>query len=383
MSTPSQDLKNLFAEANARSEFDVVLTILNYRGISSANLNSNLIEWFEAIPFYYRLYNELEGKEKARVGLQLYSTFFENSDFYNIVGSLCRIKLGYKGSSYLFWKTKKYERLLGIGEKQEYLMELLTDADKPELIGFYEENHYKEIRNTFFHSAYSIEDGDYVMHDSEPISQGDMLINSFDLEEFFYPKLEEVYTLFETFKEMYWKNFYSYEKDKEVFGSFPNPCKVTILGSEEGLKGFRIKKAVQFYGKWHDSGIWYDEKYKFWAGHNIHIYFDRIEDIEIDEQLKRFEVKKDITKNNSDFFNLIDKVKERNNVNEIARATKLLLKFGDVRQNKMTLEENPYKKKSFPKIILPYYTKALEIGESLFKDVDSFKKTIADLEALA
>ncbi|MBP2834222.1 hypothetical protein J8281_18645 [Aquimarina sp. U1-2] len=383
MTKSSKELKTLFAEAKSRSEFDVVLTILNYRGISSSNLNSNLLEWFEAITFYYRLFNELEGKEKVRMALQLYSTFFENSDFYNIVGSLCRIKLGYKGSSYLFWKTKKYERLLGIGEKQEFLLELLVDAEKPALIDFYEKNHFKEIRNTFFHSAYSIEDGEYVVHDSEPMNIDGILKNSFDIEEFFYPKLEEVFHLFQTFKDTYWETFNSYQKDNVVVGSFPNTCEVTILGSSEGLKGFRIENTVNFYGKRHDSGIWYDEKYKFWAAHNINMYFDRIKDIEIDEQLQRFENKDDITKNNTDFFNLIDKLTERNNTSEIARATQLLLKFGDKRKAKMDAEENPYKKRSFPKIILPYYRKALIMGRALFKDIEAFKKTIEDLEAQA
>lgn len=377
----STSLEALFAEARKTSEFDVVLTLLNYKGISSANLNSNLMEWFEAIPFYKRLYDELEGKEKARIGLQIYSTFFENSDFYNIIGSLCRIALGYKGSSYLFWKTKKHERLLGIGEKQDFLLELLIDANKPDLIEFYEQNHFKEIRNTFFHSAYSIEEGAYIMHDSEPISDNGTLIHSFDLETFFYPKLEALLEVFDTFKRLYWEYFNAYGEDKEVIGNFPNPCKVTILGSEEGLKGFRIKNSVQFFGKWHDSGIWYDEQYKFWAGHNINMYFDKIEDIEVDEQLQRYENKDDITKNNTDFFNLIDKIKERNNPAELRRATILLLKYGDVRMDKMEAEQNPFKKKSFPKIILPYYQKVLEIGSGFLKDEQAFKKTISDLES--
>ncbi len=375
-----QDIKNLFIEAEQANEFDLVLTLINYRGISSANLNSNLHEWFEALEFYRGLYNELEGKEKARMGLLLYSTFFENSDFYNIIGSLCRIKLGFKGSSYLFWKTKKYERLLGIGEKQDFLLELLVDGGKPGLVELYDKHHFKEIRNTFFHSAYSIDEGQYVMHDSEAINLDGVLIRSFDLEEFFYPKLEVVIGVFDAFKDAYWHHFNSYTKDKKVQGAFPNPCEVTILGSEEGLKGFRIKNAVQFYGKWHDSGIWFDEKYGFWAGHNINMYFDRIEDIEIDEQLQRFESKDDITKNNIEFFNLVDKVKERNNTNELVRATQLLLKFGDARKSKMDVEENPFKKKSYPKIILPYYRLALEIGQPYFKDVEEFKKTMASLE---
>ena len=83
-----------------------------------------------------------------------------------MIGSLFRITLGYKGFSYLFLKTRKYERLLGIGEKQDFLMELFADTEKQSLIDFYETVHFKEIRNSFLHSAYSIEENECVMHDT-------------------------------------------------------------------------------------------------------------------------------------------------------------------------------------------------------------------------
>ena len=376
-----KEINELFEQAKQASEFDLVLTLINYKGISSQNLNSNLLEWFDAIPFYAKLYNELEEKEKARMALQLYSTFFENSDFYNMVGSLCRIALGHKGSSYLFWKTRKYERLLGIGEKQDFLMELFADTEKQGLIDFYETVHFKEIRNSFFHSAYSIEENEYVMHDTEPMLVDGVNKASFDIPSFFYPKVDSVLQLFEAFKKCYWDLWNGYNEDKIIDAYFPNPCKATIIGSDEGLKGFRIKDSVSFYGKLHDSGIWYDEEYKFWSGHNIRMNMARIEDIEIDDQLKRYENKDDIVKNDKDFFNLIDKIKEKQDPRNIRRATILLLKYGDVRVAKMEAEENPYKKKSFPKMILPYYRLALEIGSHVFKDIQEFKKTIADLEA--
>ena len=111
--------------------------------MGAKELSTNLHEWFDAIEFYKQLYKSLSKKEKIRIGTLLYSTFFENSDFYNIIGSLCKIKLGYKGSSYLFWKTKKYERLLGIIEKQDFLVELLDDAGKQNIISLFYENHFK------------------------------------------------------------------------------------------------------------------------------------------------------------------------------------------------------------------------------------------------
>ena len=164
------DLTTLFEEAKQSREFEFVQTLINYKGMGAKELSTNLHEWFDAIEFYTGLYHSYSNKEKTRIGTLLYSTFFENSDFYNIIGSLCKIKLGYKGSSYLFWKTKKYERLLGIGVKQDFLLELLEDAGKQNIISFFIDNHFKEIRNSFFHSAYSLSDDQhYILHDSEPI----------------------------------------------------------------------------------------------------------------------------------------------------------------------------------------------------------------------
>jgi hypothetical protein len=111
MDNTINDLKSLFDEARQKSEFDFVLTLINYRGMGTQKLTTNLYEWFDAIEFYKTLFYSHKGKEKTRIGTLIYSAFFENSDFYNIIGSLCRIKLGFKGSSYLFCKTTKYENL--------------------------------------------------------------------------------------------------------------------------------------------------------------------------------------------------------------------------------------------------------------------------------
>lgn len=360
------DLETLFQEAKDSSEFDFVMTLLNYRGMGTHKLMTNLYEWFDAIEFYESLYQKLSGKEKTRIGALIYSTFFENSDFYNIIGSLCNVKLGFKPSSYLYWKTNKYERLLGIGEKQEALLELLYDAGKNNIIDFFNENHFKEIRNTFFHSAYALSEEDYILHDSEPIIIENLGISSFNVKEFFYPKIENILVFFKTFKKLYLDAFSSYTEDKEVIGNFPNPSKITILGGADGLKGFRIKNSVQFFGEWHDSGIWYNEEYDMYEGHNIRFNTPNVETVEIGEQLTRYENKDDIHQSDVEFHNLVEKISDRKIPAEITRATNLLLKFGGLRQQKMDKEENFFKKRSFPKYIIPFYKKAIQIGNGLF-----------------
>lgn len=379
MKNTIEDLTTLFEEAKQSIEFEFVQTLINYRGIGAKELSTNLHEWFDAIEFYKSLYFSLSNKQKTRIGTLLYSTFFENSDFYNILGSLCKIKLGYKGSSYLFWKTKKYEKLLGIGQKQDYLLELLEDAEKQNLISFFLDNHFKEIRNTFFHSAYSLSDDEYILHDSEPVFIKGVGHSYFNINEFLYPKIDNVIQFFDSFKKNYLDSFASYKTDKVVEALFPNPCYATILGSNDGLKGFRIKNSVQLFGKWHDSGVWYDEKNKMWAGHNCRINFTNVETIEIQDSLTRYENKEDITRSDSEFQNLVDKVVERNNPDEINRATHLLVKFGDFRLKKMVSETNNFKQKNFPKKILPFYRQAVDIGSEII-DMTLVKKNIKTLE---
>lgn len=375
------DLTTLFEEAKQSREFEFVQTLINYTGMGAKELSTNLNEWFDAIEFYKGLYYSHSNKEKTRIGTLLYSTFFENSDFYNILGSLCKIKLGYKGSSYLFWKTKKYERLLGIGEKQDFLLELLEDAGKQNIISFFIDNHFKEIRNSFFHSAYSLSnDQEYILHDSEPIWIGGIGQSSFKVEDFLYPKIESIIQFFDAFKKLYLDSFLSYQADKEVDALFPNPCKATIIGSKDGLKGFRIKNSVQFYGQWHDSGVWYDEQYDMWAGHNVRINFANVETIEIEDSLSRYEKKDDITRSDWEFQNIVDKVIERKQSQEIYRATHLLVKFGEVRLKKMIAETNGFKQRNFPKIILPFYRQAVDVGSQIM-DMTQVKKNIERLES--
>jgi hypothetical protein len=147
-------------------------------------------------------------------------------------------------------------------------LELLYDASKPNLIDFFKQNHIKEIRNTFFHSAYALHEDEYIFHDTEPIYIEGVGNSSFNVNIFFYPKDDNVILFFDAFKKCYLNSFASYTTDIGVVGNFPNPCQITLIGTPDGLKGFKIKNAVQLYGQWHDSGIWYDENLDIYAGHN-------------------------------------------------------------------------------------------------------------------
>ena len=371
----NNELIRLFKGAKTKNEFDFVQTLINYRGLGTHKLITNLYEWFEAMEYYIKLYNsETEPKKKVRIGLLIYSTFQENSDFYNIIGSLCNINLGLKPSSYLYWKTKKYERFLGISEKQNFLLEKLYDSNFINIVDFIEKNIHTAIRNNFFHSTYSLSDEEFILHDSEPVNIDGTTYYQLNLQDQLFPLIENVISFFKTFKQEFFKHFESYKVDKDVIGYFPNKCTVTILGNENGLQGFKIANAVKFFDEFHDSGIWYNSGTDMFEGHNIRFDSPSIEQIELHEQLERYHGKDDIHQNDREFHNMVEKVMERNINNELSFTTTLLLKFGDLRFEKMEKETNPFKKRSFSKFILPFYEKALSIAKGKIDTSDLEKK---------
>lgn len=371
-------IEELFVNAKTKNEFQFLLTILNYKHIASPEEASNLKEWFSAMEFYKGLYNEKKDYEKIRIGLLLYSTFFENSDFYNIIGSLCLNALNFGGSSRLFYKTKKQDRLLGTGEKIRAIKEKLSDCNYDYLIEFFETVHHEQIRNTFFHSAYGLSGDDYILFDSEPIIISGTINFRVSIEKFLIPLIDKVIAFFDKFKSEYQKAFTEYREEKKIIGHFPTLKDVIVHGTSEGLKGITIKNTSQFYGEWYDASILFDETYGFWAATNITFNYPQEETIEIDETLLRYESKSTIKSNSSEFFNLVEKITDRGYLKEMERLIDLLVKFGDDKYFKWQAEINGYKKESLKKLALPFYEKMLEINRHL--DTKEISKRVDELK---
>lgn len=357
------ELEALFVEAKAKNEFEFILTLINFKGMAAKY--DTLYEWFDAIEMYKELFAQYDGKFKTRIGCLLYSTFFENSDFYNIIGSLCSVSLGYHSSSYFFWKTKKQDRLLGTEEKINLVSEILQDCGKENILKFFEEEHHPSIRNSFFHAAYSLHDDSYNMYDTEPIQIGGIGYRHFDIKQFFYPTLDRVIQFFDTFKRLFLESFSAYTKDKIVQGDFPFRREIEVKGNEDGLQGFVVKNTAQFYGKWSDSWILYKKEYDMWQAMNIRFNMGDKEAVEIDERLTRYEKKVSINISDGEFNNICDKIIERNRDAEMKRLIDLLLKFGNQKYDSWQNEPNPFKKESLPKYIIPYYQKVDSINKHL------------------
>ena len=338
------ELEKLFSEAKAQNEFEFILTLINFKGME-ANYDT-LYEWFDAIEMYKELYQQFDGKKKTRMACMIYSTFFENSDFYNILGSLCNVSLGYHSSPYFFWKTKKQDRLLGTGEKINLVSEILDDCNKKKILQFFNDEHHAAIRNSFFHAAYSLNEYDYNLHDTEPVCISGFGRYYFDVKEFLYPTVDKVIAFFDAFKKHFLDSFAAYIQDK------------IIKGGTDGLQGFVVKNTTQHYGERSDSWILYNKEYDMWQAMNIRINMGDKEAIEIDEGLTRYEKKSKINISDVEFNNLGDKIIDRNLDKEMKRLVELFIRFGDKKYGDWKAEANPYRKESLAKDILPYYQKA-------------------------
>jgi hypothetical protein len=350
------ELETLFSEAKAKNEFEFILTLINFKGMVAKY--DTLYEWFDAIEMYKELYREFDGKKKTRMACMLYSTFFENSDFYNILGSLCNVWLGYHSSSYFFWKTKKHDRLLGTVEKINLVSEILNDCSKKYILQFLNDEHHSSIRNSFFHAAYSLNEDAYNLHDTESIKIGGVGRYYFDVNEFLYPKVDMIIDFFVAFKKLFLESFSAYTHDKIIKGYFPNLSDIEIKGGHDGLQGFVVKNTAQVYEKWIDSWIIYNKEYDMWQAMNIRFSVSDREAIEIEERLIRYERKSKINISDVEFNNLGDKIIERNLDSEMKRLVELFIRFGDKKYEDWKIEPNPYRKASLPKDILVYYQNA-------------------------
>jgi hypothetical protein len=372
------ELEQLFAEAKAKNEFEFILTLINFKGMDT--MYDTLYEWFDALEMYKELYRQFDGKQKTRMACLFYSTFFENSDFYNILGSLCNVSLGYHSSAYFFWKTMKKDRLLGTGEKIGLVSEILDDCNKKHILKFFRDEHHESIRNSFFHAAYSLIEDSYNLYDTPPVTIGGVGVRSFDVKTFLYPTVEKGIEFFDAFKKLFLGSFTTYTSDKIIQGYFPILRDIEIKGTESGLQGFVVKNTAQIYGIWVDSWVMYSKEHDMWQAMNIQFNPGDKEGVEIDERLNRYEKKDKININDTEFNNLGDKIVERNLDNEMKRLIELYLKFGDKKYDDWKAEQNPFKRDILPKSVLPYYEKVDILNKHL--DPKQIRARIKELKEI-
>jgi|GEM_PF-1098084 len=345
-------VKSLFAKAKEKSEFNFICSLIDYKEMAHIKNVSNLREWFEAIEYYESIYNSEEDlHKKLRIGLVIYSTFFESSELYSLMGNLSRNILGYRGVPYLYWRHRNADRWLGTAEKVSLVTGILSDVDCQEIVDFFNKTHYKQIRNSFFHSSYSLEGNDYHIQNSEPIFINDRPNRNLNITNFLIPKIEGVLEFFHLFKAEYFSQFNSYTSNKKVKGNFPVEMDIIILGSENGLCGFETSNSsIQL-------------KDDFWEAMNITFGSpDETRRFVIDE-LERFLSKERIRGEDGSLKHLHEVIKERDIQDEKESLGTVYQKLADIRY-KMAEEKNDKERSYLRGMALSFYQKMLNIDDS-------------------
>jgi hypothetical protein len=355
--TIPESINQLFTKAKETDEFEFICTLINFKGMGTIQNTSNLFEWFQSIDYYQKLINQAENNhQRTRIAILLYSTFFESSDLYNIIGSLCRITLGLRSSSYLFFKHDSADRWYGTGEKIGLINDLLIDSGFNEIQIFFEQIHHKELRNTFFHSSYSLEDDEYILHDSEPIFINRVGHSSLSISNFINPRINAVLEFYNSFKDNYINHSNSYKTEKIVRGRFPELMDIKIYGSENGLMGFVA------------GGSSILLKDNFWEAWNIRLNTPSELDRHISDELKRFLTKEKIHSNDGLLQHLYDVIKKRNIKTEKTILAKVYERFANIFMKKASSDEDDFKKPSLYKIALTYFDKTYELDPTIKLD---------------
>jgi hypothetical protein len=352
----SDSIKSLFLKAKEKDEFEFICTLINYRSMGSKYSNSNLYEWFDAISFYEDLYNkQAHIVNKTRIGLLIYTTFFESSDLYSILGNLSRIVLGYRCSPYLYFKRDKANKGLAAEDKISYVQEVLLDAGYEEIEQFFENMFVKQLRNTFCHSSYSIVETELILQEEkEPILIENVGTTVVDIENFIIPKISELLVFFNSFKSEFLTQYASYTENKKVKGRLPDLTDITIIGSSQGLRGFE-SGAVNIILD--DTG--------FWSGTNIRFGHTSEVDRHVLEELVRFSKKADIRTNDGALEKLYQVITERNKPDEISNLSAIYQRFALIVQEKAIKESNYFKQQDLFKRAIRFYQKACDLNPEL------------------
>jgi hypothetical protein len=349
----TKDLNRLFEETKAKDEFEFVCALINYKGTGSKLLGSNVFEWFDAIENYERRYRDKKYSlhEQGRFALLIYSTFFELSDMYLILGNLARVTMGYRCTPYLYWKHQKANRWFGAAERISLIDELFIDAGFYGLQKFFKENYFEQIRHAFFHSTYAFDNDEYILNEVETLYIDHVGHHSLSLTNFIFPKVDLVLEFFHCFKDLFSSSINSYVENKTLTANSLRITSVDILGSKSGLLGFKDS-----------SGNGLELKNDVWTSANNHFDLPASVDKHVADELERLSKKDKILSDDGSLQHLYEVISERNVQGEREKIGGIYANLGDKLLNMSSAEQNHFRMIKLRAITQRFYDKMSELS---------------------
>ncbi|MEZ2336278.1 tetratricopeptide repeat protein [Mucilaginibacter sp. RCC_168] len=243
------EFSRLLAECREKNEFEFVNVLLGYKGMGDIYALTHFYESDSLFTEFPKLMSgDFADKNTVRLGLFLYCHFFEMDELYRVVGNLVNIANGGGFQPFLFDD---------IGDDDLYPREKIAKIREPAvscgfepLMNCFDLVYSNQLRNSFFHSNYSISEGNYVNTSRKhEIIIGGQVKQVISIEKDLAPLISETLDFAQHFFSEIRNAKLSYKQNKVILGKLGNIEPIVLLGdAEKGLIGWESSSgsAIKF-----------------------------------------------------------------------------------------------------------------------------------------
>lgn len=369
-----EQFRRLLNESREKNEFEFINVLLGYKGMGGM---MSLTHFYESQSLFQDMSalitEDHDNKNNVRIGLFLYSHFFEMDELYRVLGNLLNIMNGGRFKPFLFEDLEADE--LTPTEKIKELKKMSAGCGFSDLTDCIDELYSNKLRNSFFHSNYSIDKGEYLNTSRRhTIKIRGEERHSLNIETELYPLIMETIESAKFFFSEIEENKKSYTSNKVIEGNLSLPEPVMILGDTgNGLIGWQSSSG---------SAIKITYKYgsPFLAAYNIRIT-PKISGTEL--KLSEIVDKNKYAKNDPDLLKLEEEIMAENNPERIKQLAIPYYNAANNTKERAEKAENIYEKKALIKSAIEKYKKSLEFDPRLVRAMHNLaisEKELGDLD---
>ncbi|MFD0837226.1 hypothetical protein ACFQ0I_15715 [Mariniflexile aquimaris] len=236
-----RETERLFETAKTKDEFEYVCALINFNGMGDPRAFSHIHESRDLFFQMVELIEKSDNKhEQIRLLLLLYCHIFEMDEFYNIIGNMLRISLGERYGVMLY-NSPTLTTELKPANKLDKLKSLAKKAGFELLIDTIKNLYSSPLRNSFFHSSYSLSGDDYYIVSGKELKINGMSKRVVSLRDYILPLTQSTVNIAGHFFNLLRSSRLDYKENKIVIGRLePKGVKIEIMGHpERGLSGFK------------------------------------------------------------------------------------------------------------------------------------------------
>lgn len=237
----TEECQRLFDTAKEKDEFEYVCNLINYNGMGDPRALSHI---YESRDLFFQMVSLIEKSkslhEQTRLFLLLYCHIFEMDEFYNIIGNMLRISLGERHAIKLY-NSPTIKTELKPANKLEKLECLAKKVGFELLIKTIKDLYSSSLRNSFFHSSYSLSEDYYVVISGKELKINGTSKTVASIQNEIIPITQSTVNIAGNFFNLIRSSQLAYKENKIVPSRLiPTGIEVEIIGHpERGLSGFQ------------------------------------------------------------------------------------------------------------------------------------------------